>query len=128
MQLVRETQKKYCSRAMAAAVLGAVAFIAAGRPDLGKGLVAGTLAGVVNFVLIGESLLSKVGRTRRSATFASIAWMLPRYALLALPLVLALKFELFNPVTAACGLFLVQATILTEHVFAAVASALRQRT
>jgi hypothetical protein len=127
MQLVRETQKKYCSRAMAAAVLAAVAFIAAGRPDLGKGLVAGTLAGVVNFILIGESLLSKIGRTRRAATAVSFAWILLRYVLLALPLVLALKFELFNPVTAACGLFLVQAVILTEHVFSAVSESLRQR-
>lgn len=127
MQLVRDTQKKYCSRAMAAAVLAAVVFIAAGRPDLGKGLVAGTLAGVVNFILIGESLVSKIGRSRRAATAVSLGWILLRYALLALPLTLALKFRLFNPVTAACGLFLVQAAILTEHVFSTVSASLRQR-
>jgi len=41
---------------------------------------------------------------------------MPRYALMAVPLVLSLKFHLFHPVSAVIGLFAVQIVILAEHV------------
>ena len=47
MEPVRETQKKYCSRAMAAAILSAFVLILAGQKGLGKGLVLGRRIGLV---------------------------------------------------------------------------------
>ena len=42
MDPVRQTQKKYCSRAMTLAILISLGFILAGYKPIGKGLVLGT--------------------------------------------------------------------------------------
>jgi hypothetical protein len=112
----REAQKKYCSRAVAAALLIGGGLILAGLPALGKGLIAGTLFSILNFILIAESLPYKLGHGRPKATIISLGWILLRFSLMAVPLVLALKFHLFDPAAAAVGLFGVQLVILTEHI------------
>lgn len=118
----REAQKKYCSRAMAGALVIGASLILAGLPDLGKGLIAGTLFSIFNFILMAESLPYRLGKTHRRAAVASFLWILPRYALMAVPLVLSLKFQLFHPATAAAGLFAVQIVILVEHMLHALTS------
>jgi len=112
----REVQKRYCSRAIAAAIALGGGLMIAGLPHLGKGLIAGALFSILNFVLMAESLSSRLGKSRRRASVVSFFWILPRYALMAVPLVLSLKFHLFHPVTAAIGLFAVQLVILAEHI------------
>ena len=112
----REAQKKYCSRAMLAALLVGGGLILAGLPALGKGLIAGTLFSVLNFILIAESLPHKLGKSRSKASVISMGWILLRFGLMAIPLVLAIKFHLFDPATTAAGLFCVQLVILTEQV------------
>lgn len=112
----REAQKKYGSRAITAAIFIGGGLILAGLPALGKGLIAGTLFSILNFILIAESLPYKLGKSRPKASAVSMVWIVLRYSLMAVPLVLALKFRLFDPVTAAVGLFGVQLVILTEHV------------
>jgi hypothetical protein len=118
----REAQKKYGFRAIAAAIFIGGGLIFAGHPALGKGLIAGALFSVLNFVLIAESLPHKLGKSRRRAAAVSLGWILLRYALMAVPLVLALRFHLFHPLTAAVGLFLVQLVILFDHCVLAVTS------
>jgi hypothetical protein len=49
----------------------------------------------------------------------SFFWILPRFALMAVPLVLSLRYHLFHPATAAIGLFAVQLVILAEHIVCA---------
>jgi len=112
----REVQKRYCSRAIAAAIALGGGLMIAGLPHLGKGWIAGALFSILNFVLMAESLSSRLGKSRRRASVVSFFWILPRYALMAVPLVLSLKFHLFHPVTAAIGLFAVQLVILAEHI------------
>ena len=112
----REIQKKYCSRAIMAALLLGAGLILAGLPALGKGLIAGTLFSVLNFILIAESLPHKLGKSRSKASVISMGWILLRFGLMAIPLVLAIKFHLFDPATTAAGLFCVQLVILTEHI------------
>ncbi|MCU0604837.1 MAG: ATP synthase subunit I [Desulfobacterales bacterium] len=118
----REAQKKYGSRAVVAAVLVGGGLILAGHPSLGKGLIAGALFSTLNFVLIAESLPYKLGKSRPRAALVSMAWILLRFGLMAVPLVLALKFHLFNPLTAALGLFSVPLAILWDHCILAFAS------
>lgn len=118
----REAQKRYCSRAITAAIVLGGILMMAGQPYLGKGLIAGALFSILNFVLMAESLSSRLGKSRRRASVVSFFWILPRYALMAVPLVLSLKFHLFHPVSAALGLFAVQMVILAEHVVGALTS------
>ena len=116
MTSLRETQKKYCSRAMTVAILAGLVLILAGQNPMGKGLILGTLFSVINFVVMGESIPIKVGKSKRQALVLSLASMLLRYSLMAVPLVLALKFEQFHLIAVICGLFLIQIVILAEHV------------
>lgn len=118
----REAQKRYCSRAIAAAIVLGGVLILAGYPHLGKGLIAGTLFSILNFVLMAESLSSRLGKSRARASLMSFLWILPRFALMAVPLVLALKFHLFHPASAVLGLFAVQLVILAEQVAGALTS------
>ena len=110
-----DAQKKYGFRAIAAALLIGGGLILAGFPALGKGLVAGALFSILNFFLIAESLPHKLGKSRRKASVVSMGWILLRYGLMAVPLILAFKFHLFHPLTAAIGLFFVQLVILFDH-------------
>jgi hypothetical protein len=111
----RDAQKKYGSRAIAIAILIGGGLILAGHPALGKGLIAGALFSVLNFILIAESLPHKLGKSRRNASAVSLGWILLRFSLMAVPLVLAFKFHLFHPLTAVVGLFFVQMVILFDH-------------
>jgi len=116
METVRETQKKYCSRAMVAAIVIALVCILAGQKPLGKGLVLGAVFSVINFIIIGEMLPVNIGRSRKQAAVISMGSIIARYCLLALPLIVAAKFTQFNFFAAAAGIFMVQVVILTEHV------------
>lgn len=123
MESVRETQKKYCSQAVVAAILIGFVFILAGQKPVCKGLVLGTLFSVINFVLMGETLPIKMGRSKRQAVLFSLGSILFRYLLMAIPLFVALKMDQFNLIASVCGLFMVQATILADHLIASMLSA-----
>ena len=127
MEKVREAQKKYCSRAMMAAIAIGFLFMLAGYLPITKGLILGTLFSVLNFVLIGETLPFRIGKTKGKTFFISLGSILFRYALLAIPLFLAVKFKQFNLIAAVCGLFAVQIVILADHLFAMLLSPQRKQ-
>jgi len=116
MEPIRETQKKYCSRALIAAIIVGLIFILAGQKTLGKGLILGSLFSVINFILIGELIPLQFGKTRTKTTFISFGSILFRFGLLALPLILAINFEQFNLLTAICGIFMIQIVITADHL------------
>ena len=122
MESVRLIQKKYCYRAMAFAIFTGFFLIIAGQRSIGKGLILGTLFSVVNFVLIGETLPLKIGKTRVKTFFVSFGSIFFRYFLLAAPLILAIKFEQFNLFSVMIGIFMVQIVILADHVFGLISS------
>lgn len=66
---------------------------------------------------MGETLPMRVGHSRRKSTGISLVSLSARYALLAIPLALAIKSAEFNLAATICGLFIVQAVIFTEHAF-----------
>ena len=115
MEAIRQTEKKYGKRAMAVGICVALILILAGYRPLGKGLILGVVFSVVNFVLIGEILPRSIGKTRRQATAFSLASILVRYTLLAVPLILAATVDTFHFAATAVGIFMVQIVILADH-------------
>ncbi len=116
MSPLREIQKKYCSRAMFAAIGMGGLFFLLGFTDLMKGLILGTLFSSINFVLIGETLPQRINKGKAKIFLAALGSMAFRYLLLAVPVVLALKYEKYNLITAIIGVFMVQIMILLDQV------------
>lgn len=114
METVKQLQKKYGTTAMFIAIALALALLAAGQKEMAKGLVLGTLFSVINFVLMGESLQLRFGRTRRSGTLVSLSLILLRFGLMAIPLIVAINYDQYHVVTTIAGLFTVQAVLLTD--------------
>jgi hypothetical protein len=101
---------------MTVAIIIAMGLIVMGEKAAGKGLVLGALFSVINFVLIGSTLPRIVGHKKRTAIYISFASLLLRYTLLAIPLILAIKLDQFNIITALVGIFMVQAIILLDYL------------
>ena len=116
MESVSQTQKKYGSRAMIIAIIAAFIFILAGLKPIGKGLVLGTIFSVINFVLIGQTLPLRLSQTKRKTFFLSLGSIFFRYALLAVPLILAIKFDQFDLPAAIFGIFMIQLVILADYL------------
>ena len=117
MEPVRELQKKYCSRAMATAIIIGLILIMAGLKSTGKGLVLGTVFSIMNFIIMGETLGLRIGKSQRKIYLLSLVSIVLRYVLLAVPLFLVVKFDQFNMIGAICGIFMIQFVILTEPLW-----------
>ena len=122
MESAKQIQKKYCSRAIWIAIIVGLCFFLAGQKSVGKGLVLGTVFSVINFILIGQSLPMQIGKSKRKTFFLSLGSIIFRYILLAIPIVVAVKFDQFNLVAAMVGIFMIQFVILGDHIFKIVLS------
>lgn len=122
MESVKDTQKKYGSLAVTAAIFIGLVMILAGHKPVGKGLILGSLFSVVNFVLMGETLPIKMGKSKQKAFFFSLGSILFRYLLMAIPLFLAIKMEQFSLIASICGLFMVQLMILADQFIVSIFS------
>lgn len=118
MTPIRQTQKKYCSRAMAIAIVAGLILILAGLKPIAKGLIMGTIFSVINFVLMGETLPTRMGKSKRRNFVFSLGSIFARYVLMAVPLFVAIKFEEFNLFAVIFGIFSIQLVILSDHLFA----------
>ena len=116
MEAIRETQKKYCSRAMLAAIFVGLVFILMGQSAVGKGLILGTFFSIINFILMGEALPLKIGKSRGKTFFLSLGSRLFRFAILAIPLIIAIKSAKFNLFAVIGGIFMIQIIILADHI------------
>ena len=125
---VKATQKKYCSRALVAAIILGLPFIVGGYAPLGKGLILGSLFSIINFILIGETLPMRIGAGSSKKLFIiSLSSIGIRFGLLAIPIVVAIKFNQFHIVTTVIGLFLVQLAIVSDHSMKLISSTRRKR-
>lgn len=120
MEPIREIQKKYGSRAISIAIVVGFILILAGQKPLGKGLILGSLFSVVNFVLMGETLPLRLGKSRGKTFFLSLFSIGIRYVLLAVPIILAIKLEHFNLISVVLGIFMIQFVILMETVLKSI--------
>ena len=114
MESVRELRKRYCPPALLVAILIGLLLVLLGYRDLARGLVLGTLFSIVNFVLMGSSIQLRTRSTRALSSIIAFLLVMMRFALLAIPLVVALQYDRFHIVTTIAGLFMVQAVVLTE--------------
>jgi len=105
---------------MIAAILIAFLFIMVGHKALGKGLVLGTVFSVINFVLIGETIPMRIGKSRKRATVLSFVSICLRYGLIAIPLFMGIKMDQFDFFTVAVGIFFVQVMIVSDHFWSLV--------
>ena len=122
MESIRQIQKKYCSKAMTTAIVAGFVLILAGQNTIAKGLVLGTIFSIVNFILMGETLPLKLGKSPRKTFVWSLLSLMLRYGLLAIPLIVAIKFSQFNLLAVICGIFLVQAVIMAESLLTMLSS------
>jgi len=116
MNEVRQTQKEYCSQAMLLAIGAALVFLVIGAKPISKGLVLGTLFSILNFILIAQGLPFHLNKGRSKTVLICLGSIWLRYALLAVPLILAAKYDIFNFFAAAVGIFMVQVVILGHQL------------
>jgi hypothetical protein len=117
MESIRQTQKKYCSTAIAVATFAGLLFILAGLKPVGKALILGTIFSILNFILIGETLPLRMGKSKGKTFFIALGSIYFRYIILAIPLIMAIKLEQFNLFAVIFGIFTVQLVILADHFF-----------
>ena len=107
---------------MVVAIIAGFILILAGLKPVGKGLVLGSIFSVINFVLIGQTLPMRLSQTRRKTFLLSLGSIVFRYALLAVPLIVAVKFEQFDLPAAIFGIFMIQLVILADYLLKLVTS------
>lgn len=127
MEAIRQTQKKYSSRAVAAAIGVGLVLILAGYKPMGRGLILGTLFSVINFVVMGEILPMKLGKSGKKVFILSLGSLLLRYLLLAVPLVIAVKLERFHLLSTVVGIFMIQFVIVFDHLASSLGLTRRKR-
>ncbi len=122
MEAIRQTQKKYCTRAMFTAIAIGGFLILIGQPQVGKGFILGTIFSVINFILIGETLPLRLGKTAGKTFLIAFGSIFIRFGLMAVPLVLAIKIDQFNIFSVILGIFAVQMVIMADNLFGMIAS------
>ena len=113
---IAQTQKRYGTTSMMAAIFIGILFILMGHKAQAKGLILGSIFSVLNFVLMGEILPLLVGYSRKKSSFISLGSIVFRHGLLAIPLILALKMEWLDFAATVIGLFMVQIMIMGDHL------------
>lgn len=126
MESIRETQKKYCTRAITAAIFIGLFFIIADQIPVGKGLILGTIFSIINFIIMGEILPLQIGKSNNKTFLLSLGSIFLRYILLAVPLIIAVKFEQYNFISVIFGIFMIQFFILADH-FKSLITATRKK-
>jgi asparagine N-glycosylation enzyme membrane subunit Stt3 len=127
MESIRETQKKYCTRAITAAIFIGLFFIIAGQKPVGKGLILGTIFSIINFIIMGETLPLRIGRSNNKTLLLSLGSIFFRYILLAVPLIIAVKFEQYNFISVIIGIFMIQLFILADHFVSLITASRKKR-
>lgn len=110
-----------------AAIFVGLFFILAGKEPIGKGLILGTIFSILNFIIMGEMLPLRIGKSKNKTFSLSLISILFRYILLAVPLVIALKFDQYNFISAVFGIFMVQFLILADHFVGLITSSRRKK-
>lgn len=116
MESIRETQKKYCTGAITIAIFIGLFFILAGQKPVGKGLILGTIFSIINFIIMGEILPLRIGKSNNKSLLFSLGSIFFRYILLAVPMIIAVKFEQYNFISVIVGIFMIQLFILADHL------------
>jgi len=101
---------------MAIAVMLGLVLIATGMKAAGKGLVLGTVFSIINFVVMAAAIPMRIGNSRQKTFVLSIASIFFRYVFLAVPVVVAIRYDQFDLTAVVFGIFMVQIAILSDHL------------
>ncbi len=94
-------------------VFGCVVLFGLDKISWAKGFALGSLFSVLNFALLRYGIRQRLGQSGKVAKVKGFAFILVRYAVLALPLLVAFKKrEAFNLPATIAGLFCIQSSIL----------------
>jgi hypothetical protein len=127
MEAIKQEKKKIIQQALWPAIITGLVFILAGHKPVGKGLILGAFFSVINFIVMAKSIEFKFGRSKHQIFSISLVSILFRYALLAIPLIAAVKFAQFNLVAAIVGIFMIQVVILAEHLLSQIPTLRRKQ-
>jgi hypothetical protein len=116
METVRQTQKRYCSRALTLAILVGAVLILADLKPMGKGLILGTLFSILNFILMAQSISIRLNRSQTKTFFFSIGSIFFRYGLMAIPLVASIRLDSIDLPGVIIGLLSIPIVILSDHI------------
>ena len=116
MQKIKDIQKKYCSQAMIITIVLSILCIILGQKALGKGLILGTLFSVVNFIIMGKLIPMKMAKSRSKASTMAFFSLFLRLLIMAVPLIMSIKMDSVNFLGVVIGLFMVQLTMLFNHI------------
>lgn len=116
MEAVKHIQKKIVQQALWLSIAVSLVFILLGHKPVGKGLILGAFFSVLNFIFMAKSIGMKFGRSKKQAISISLGSIFFRYILLAVPLIVAVKFEQFNFIATVVGIFMIQLVILADHL------------
>lgn len=108
-------QKEITSHAVMAAIVIALVCFGFGMKPVAKGVLLGTVFSVINLILMAISLPMRLHKERRRVLLVCLGSLWVRYALMAVPLVLALKSATYEFFATAAGLFMVQGVLLVRH-------------
>ena len=126
MESLRETQKKYCSQAITLSIISGFIFIIIEQASIGKGFILGTLFSILNFILIGETLPYRIGKTKGKTFIISLGSIFFRYLLLSIPIIMGIKLEQFNIFSVVAGIFSIQVILLVDHIIQFILTAMRK--
>ena len=116
MRGIDDLQRRYCSRALGAAViLGLLAHLA-GWPAVARGLLLGGLFSALNFVLLGKTLARRLGGGPQGGAVGNRLARVGRYLLWGVPTLLAVKLPAVDLPAAVAGMFMVQVSLLLDAV------------
>ena len=76
---------------------------------------------------MGETLPHRIGKSKNKTFFLSLVSIFFRYVLLAVPLIIAVKFDQYNLISVVIGIFMIQLFILADHVAIHITSSRRKR-
>ncbi len=122
---MRDVQKRYIRLALTLAVLLGGLLMVIGQRPLGKGLILGTLFGIVNFMLMALALPMRLRYVRGKALLLSLTSIYVRLALMALPLIWALRHDSVALISTAAGLFMIQIAIFGDHLWTKLRDSMR---
>lgn len=123
METLRETQKKYCSKALFSAIIVGFISIIVEQSAIGKGLILGTLFSILNFILMGETLPLRLGKSSGRTFSIALGSVTFRHLLLAIPIIAAIKLEQLNLISTVLGIFSIQILLILDHLFIYITSA-----
>jgi len=83
-----------------------------GQMGFAKGFLLGSLASIVNFLLMKRGLQRRLGMNPKRVGVEAFFSLLFRYALLAIPIIIAIRVYQINVIGACIGIFTIQLSIL----------------